>query len=346
MLKKQHHQHGREPRVRALSGSIVVGVLFVVSIGGPALASPQAGAGVYRISAAKESKFQEELDRMAADGYRLIAGDAGIGVVVWERATDGTRRSYVFAPDVDKFLEEKRLQAGYRLVVPTFGGDADSFSAVFEKLEADVQVRDYGLIKARSSGALGKRFEQASEGTTRAVAVAWSGSGVAAIYERDGLARPARIVSSGNSGTLEKELRSPGAAAGCVVDGDGVKEALYLLEPCAEGAGRGYEVIATTKGDTFEKELNAAAVRGMRLVPASVVNIEKRVLMMSAYNIEIVGVLEPATDRTPITYRVLGTLRLDTLERELQTAAAGGFRLLVFTVGPKEKIAVMARGRR
>ena len=44
-----------------------------------------------------------------------------------------------------------------------------------------------------------------------------------------------------------------------------------------------------------------------------------------------------------MTYRVVGTVRLGTFRRELEDAAAGGFRLVAFALGPKEKLAVFAR---
>ena len=91
----------------------------VVAVRQPPAAAP---SEVYRVVETKESKFQEELDRNAADGYRLIAGDAGVEIAIFERHGDGKRRFYVFTPDVERFLKEQKLPTVYRLVVPTSRG--------------------------------------------------------------------------------------------------------------------------------------------------------------------------------------------------------------------------------
>ena len=97
-----------------------------------ASAQPAADA-VYRVLRTKESKFQEDLDRAAADGYRLVSGDAAFEVAILERATDGNRRSYLFAPEIEGFLKQKKLPPGFQLVRPTFAGDGTVYSAVFEE---------------------------------------------------------------------------------------------------------------------------------------------------------------------------------------------------------------------
>ena len=80
----------------------------------------------------------------------------------------------------------------------------------------------------------------------------------------------------------------------------------------------------------------------MRLIPQSLVNIEKR-LLMNAYNIEMVALVQKSAEATPVTYRVLSTIRVPTMAKELQAAGAEGFRLLSFAVGPKEAVAVVAK---
>lgn len=150
-------------------------------------------------------------------------------------------------------------------------------------------------MQTGSGGALPKRFEQGGEGSSGVVAVA-APPGAAAIYEVRAEARRASVIAPGNTGTLQRELEAAGARGQCIVGGDGVKEALYVLEECAQGAAaRSYEVISATKTGTFEREINAAAARGMRFVPASLLGIEKRVLG-NPYNYETVGVVERSGD--------------------------------------------------
>jgi hypothetical protein len=159
-----------------------------------------------------------------------VSGDAAFEVAILERATDGKKRSYLFAREVDGFLKQKKLPPGFRLVAPTFASDGYIFSAVFEQVAGDEQAREYRLVKAGSSGDLRKKFEKGGPDASGVIAIAWGGSGVAA-----------------------------------------------------------------------------------------------------------------TTDSTPISYRVLSTVRLGTFERELQTIAAEGFRLLAVAVGSKEWVAVLAK---
>jgi hypothetical protein len=319
----------------------VVGCAVLASA--PASSAQPAADAVYRVLSTKESKFQENLDRAAADGYRLVSGDAAFEVAILERATDGKRRSYLFAGEIEGFLKQKKLPSGFQLVRSMFAGDGTFYSAVFEKLEEDEQARDYGFVKAGSAGALRKRFEKGGDQVSGVIAIAWGGSDVAAIFERREAAAPTRIIASGNTGTLREEIQAAGKEGLCFVDGAGVKEAFYALAQCADRAPVEYHVIATTKTETFEKELNALAAKGMRLIPAGLVGIEKRVLMTSAYNYETVAVVGKVTETTPLAYRVIGTVRLSTFEHELQAVAAEGFRLVAFTIGPKEQVAVLAK---
>ena len=308
------------------------------------IASAQSAAdAVYRVLSTKESQFQLELDRAAADGYRLVAGDAAFEVAILERATDDKRRSYLFAREVERFLKEKKLPRGFHLVPPTFASDGTIYSAVFQRIEADEQTHDYAFVKGGSSGALRKRFEKGGDDASGVIAIAWGGSDVVAILERRADATPARIIASGDTDTLREQIQAAGKQGLCFVDSDGIKEAFFAVAQCAVGAQHEYDVIATTKTETFERELNALAAKGQRLVAAGLVSIEKRVLMMGAYNFETVGVVAKVTETMPIEYRVVGTMRLETLEKELQAVAAAGFRLVAFASGPKERVAVLAR---
>src|ERR671912_84888 len=86
-------------------------------------ASAQGVSSLTRLVSSDEQKFQGELDRAVAEGYRLVGGNAGVEFAIFERADDGATRSYVFARDVEKFLKEHKLQPGYRIVASAFGAD-------------------------------------------------------------------------------------------------------------------------------------------------------------------------------------------------------------------------------
>lgn len=323
----------------AAPGFVVVS-LFV--LGAPPEAAVQPADPLYRVISSKESAFQQDLDRAAAEGYRLVHGDASVEFAVMERAADGQARTYLFAPNLEEVLTQKKLEPGFRLLGPTFYADRFHFSAIFEKAAGDDRQREYRLVKAGSTGKLRTHLEAGVAGFGL-VAVARGQAGAAAIYESGAEARKATLLDSGNTGTIRKEVQAAGARGLCVADNDSISEAVYVMEDCAPPPGpREYDVLATTKTETLERELNAAAGRGFRLVPASLVGIEKRALM-GAYNYETVAVLEKKPDAPPTTYRVVGAVRLGTFAKELQAVAAEGFRLVGVTIGPKETVAVLER---
>ena len=324
----------------SLAGArLLVGFLLV---GHLPSALAQADPSLTRLVASDEKKFQGELDRAVADGYRLMGGDAGVEVAIFERAGDGPKRSYVFAKDVEKFLKEQKLQPGYRLVASTFGGDQLWFGAIFERVDGDDRQRAYRLLKARSTGAMRKKL--VDEGGARGamvVAVTAGGDGVAVILE-DSPTVPEVAIASGNTGTLKSEVA---AAKGlCLVDSDGLRGAIFVLQGCASGrSSPAYEVLSTMKTGTFQDELNAAAAKGQRLVAPSLIGVEKKALM-NAYAHEFVALVEATMTADPQpTYRVLATTRIGTLGRELEAAAQEGFRFVAFTIGPKEALIVMEK---
>ena len=308
-------------------------------------ASAQTAPRLTRVISSDAKKFQGELDRAVADGYRFVSGDAGIEIAIFERADDGVKQSYLFADDVEKFLKEQKLPAGYRLVAPTFGADPYWFGAIFERVDGDDRQRAYRFVKTGSTGGMRKKLEE--EGAARGalvLAVAAGGAGVGVILEDAPNAPNVAVVASGNTGTLLRELSAAASKGFCIVDSDGIKGPFYVLQECARGqANPTYEVLSTTKAETFEKELNAAATKGQRLVASSLIGVEKKALM-GAYNHELVGVVESVANGGPApAYRVFSTVRLGTLALEIEAAAKDGFRFVAFTIGAKESFAVMEK---
>ena len=101
-----------------------------------------------------------------------------------------------------------------------------------------------------------------------------------------------------------------------------------------------YLLLATTKTSTMQKELDEAAAQGFRILVASPTS-----------GVEMAVLLERVA-QPPDTYkyRLLGTTRTSTMQKELNEAAQEGFRLLPQTmvskdrpIGPTEIVAVLER---
>ena len=319
----------------------LVAALSLTLADSPAVAG-QGDAPRYRQISTRESKFQQELNAAAADGYRVIAGNAATEFALLERVADGTKRSYVFASAVELFLERKKLEPGYRLVRPLFAADEFWSSAVFERVGDDNQRYEYKVLKAGSPKDLRKKIAQQRDSAFGLVALS-VGKDAVAIYEAGAPSSDSTLIF-GNGGEIQKQFAS--GTSYCVIDADGTKEPVYAVRPCAAAeATSGYEWLATTKTETLERELNAAVARGLGLVPSSLIGIAKTTpLIGSAYNYETVCLVARIVDAPASrSYRVIGTKRAGTFAKEMAAAADDGFTLAGFAVGYQEIVAVMQK---
>lgn len=93
-------------------------------------------------------------------------------------------------------------------------------------------------------------------------------------------------------------------------------------------ADQRYLLLATTKTGTMQRELNEAADMGFRIIAGSPTSGVEMALLLER-------VAEPPAT---YAYRVLATTRTGTMQRELNEAAAEGFRLLADTMMSKNQI--------
>jgi hypothetical protein len=103
--------------------------------------------------------------------------------------------------------------------------------------------------------------------------------------------------------------------------GDDEKRARVKIEP-----GQRYLLLATIKTSTMQKELDAAAAQGFRVVTGSPTSVGEWAVLLER-------VAEPAS---PYSYRLLATTKISTMRKELNEAAAEGYRLLPRTMTSKE----------
>jgi hypothetical protein len=115
--------------------------------------------------------------------------------------------------------------------------------------------------------------------------------------------------------------------------------ALPLFAQTKTASDQKYLLLSTSRTSTMQKELDAAAAEGFRVLTGSGLSGDELALL-----------LERMSDTTqPMTYRLLATSRTGTMERELNDAANEGFRMLPRTLMRKgtgsggEIIVVMER---
>ena len=83
-----------------------------------------------------------------------------------------------------------------------------------------------------------------------------------------------------------------------------------------------YKLLATSKTSTMEKELNEAAGQGYRILVGSPTSGKEMAIFLER--------AEPSNE--PYKYKLLATTRTGTMQKELNEAAEGGYRLLPRTM--------------
>ena len=149
------------------------------------------------------------------------------------------------------------------------------------------------------------------------------------------------LLSTMKTSTMQKELDEAAAQGFRIVASTsscGQSEMVLFLEREAEPPETyKYRLLATTRTGTMEKELNAAAQEGYRLLPRTITAKE------GFLTNEIVSVLE----RTPKSekryeYRLLATSRTSTLQKEVAEAEGDGYTLIGL-VGRGENMVIMEK---
>ena len=92
--------------------------------------------------------------------------------------------------------------------------------------------------------------------------------------------------------------------------------------PKSDSDGGKYKLLATIKTSTMQKELSEAASQGYRILVGSPTSGTEMALFLERV----------ATPPNTYQYKLLATTRTSTMERELNEAAEGGFRLLPKTM--------------
>ncbi|MET0624468.1 MAG: hypothetical protein ABW250_15915 [Pyrinomonadaceae bacterium] len=108
--------------------------------------------------------------------------------------------------------------------------------------------------------------------------------------------------------------------------GDDAKRAKLRIEP-----GQRYLMLSTQKTSTMQKELDEAAAQGFRVAFGSPTSTTEMALLMER-------VAEPSA---PYSYRLLATTKISTMRKELNEAAAEGYRLLPRTMISKDSFLTM-----
>jgi len=149
------------------------------------------------------------------------------------------------------------------------------------------------------------------------------------------------LLATRNTSTMQKELDAAAAAGYHILAGSRTSrvEVAFILEKVAAPPDvYEYDLLATTRTSTMEKELNERAARGFRLLPRTMT--EKEQTFGPA---EILMVMEkPPGPPRLFHYRLLATTLTGTMQKEMAQASADGYEV-VGIVSRDEHIVVLEK---
>ena len=151
------------------------------------------------------------------------------------------------------------------------------------------------------------------------------------------------LLATTKTSTMQKELTEV-AAQGFVIrmgSPTSSSEMALFLERAAEPPDTyTYQLLATRRTGTMQKELSQAAEEGFRLLPRTMISKQQ---MFGG--VEVVVVLErPPNVERYYQYKLLATSRTGTLQKEVTQAQAEGF-VLIGMVSRGEHMVIMERER-
>ena len=157
------------------------------------------------------------------------------------------------------------------------------------------------------------------------------------------------LLATERTSTMQKELDKAAKEGHRILVGSPTSgtEIMVLLEKVAQPKSYEYELLATRRLSTLQKELNETAKKGFRLLPQTVAGKRgtgggwalKLVVPTGGMSLpdEIVAVMEKGPGSgTGYQYLVLDTTRTSTMQKEIAQAARDGYAVIAMSGSPEE----------
>lgn len=159
------------------------------------------------------------------------------------------------------------------------------------------------------------------------------------------LTLPYLLLATKKTKTMQKELNKAAEAGYRIVVGSPTsgEEIMVILEKMPESSGYfEYFLLATTRTGTMQKEMSAAAAKGFRLRPSTLIK-KKRFGFGLGGKFEIIMIMEKAPEEEiRYEYLLLATTKTGTLQKEITESVGEGYSM-VGLVRRDEHIAIMER---
>ena len=149
------------------------------------------------------------------------------------------------------------------------------------------------------------------------------------------------LLATKKTSTMQEELEEVSAKGFRIMAGSPTsgEEMVLLLEQVANPPEvYSYQLLATTRTGTMQKELTEAAAKGFRLLPRTMIAKEQ---MMGGTEVVVLLERPPQPDKQ-YEYRLLATNRTGTLQKEIGEALADGY-VLAGLVSRGEHMVIMEK---
>jgi len=328
------------------------------------------------------STMQKELSEASAAGYRVLAGcrtGGGEFAMLLEKVPQppefyqylllATTRTSTMQMELDEAAAQ-----GFLLLRRAMMGSGSETMMVLEKAPGPrPSPSQYLLLATSLTGTLQKELGQAADqgyevvGMVRGEQATGGGSGQhIVILEKSAqppdepLARAVEgskpdpqgrylLLATERTSTMQKELDKAASTGHRILVGSPTSgtELMVLLEKVAQPNTYQYQLLATKRLSTLQKELNQAAGKGFRLLPQTVVGKRgtgggwKLKLLVPTGGMavpdETVAVVEKAPgSEERYQYIVLDTQRTSTMQKEISQGVRDGYGVIAMSGSPEK----------
>ena len=306
------------------------------------------------LATGRTKTIKQELADAATKGYHIVAGDAANNILLLEKGPDSTRGDYVYLDNLFRGMKEAAAQ-GYRVLPKTLGTSEYSIGAVMEKVAGN-EACEYKILDTVRTSSFQKDLSQASsEG--------WKLVGLQAedryfgVMERPAAGAPASslraerylLLTTKRPSTMQKELDDAAGKGYRVTAATAAEEMIIVLEkpgdsPAKTAVQHEYQVLSVARSGTLEKEINDAAARGFHVLPNTMSLFKKESPFSFPSSNELAVIVEKdAGDDKRYEYKLLGTRKVATSEKEMQEDVQQGFTVEGMLLSYQEQLVLLVR---
>jgi len=308
------------------------------------------------LATVRTNTIKKQLTEAAAQGYHVVAGDAANNILVLEKGQASDLSDYLYFDNLFRGMKEAAAQ-GYRLLPKTLGTAKYSpIGAVMEKVSGNVHY-EYKILDTIRTSSFQKDLSQAAAEGWQLVGLQSEDLHYGVLERPTGEAPPTErrsdrylLLATKRPSTMQKELDDAAARGYRVAAATAAEEMIIVLErPGAitptEGARYEYQVLSMARSGTLEKEINVGVARGFHVLPNTLSLFKKKGGLFSLPTSDELALIiekDPKSAKA-YEYRLLGTRRVGTLERELNETIRQGFKVAGMMLSHQEQLILMER---